>query len=137
MDTGFIVGLLDKSDPWHDWAISVAPNARGPWLTAEACIAECIHCLEGKAFIGRSRLFLFDWMERDLLHSKHFLPERQSLVFAEMNRYKSRYVDFADVCIVTLSDEFLRLPVFTTDSRDFAIYLRGRTPRQLFAPHNS
>jgi uncharacterized protein len=132
VDTGFLVGLLDSSDSCHDWAVSVAPSARGPWLTAEACIAEAVHCLSGKALPARARLF--DWMDRELLISQHVLPERRGIVFAEMNRYRGRSVDFADACIVTLSDQFPRLPVFTTDARDFSVYLRGRTPRLLIAP---
>jgi uncharacterized protein len=132
VDTGFLVGLLDSSDSNHDWAVSVAPRARGPWLTAEACIAEAVHCLSGKALPARARLF--DWMDRELLISHHALPERRGIVFSEMNRYRGRSVDFADACIVALSDQFPRLPVVTTDTRDFSVYFRGRTPRVLITP---
>ena len=129
VDTGFLVGLLDGSDPYHEWCLSVAPEVKGPWLTAEACIVEAVHCLQGKALPARSRLF--DWMDRALLVSQHSLPERRGIVFAEMNRYRGRNVDFADACLVSLSDEYPRMPLVTTDARDFSVYLRGRTPRKL------
>jgi len=132
VDTGFLVGLLDADDQWHRWAVSVAPRVKGPWLTAEACIAEVVHCLSGKAAPGRARLF--DWLARDLLISRHALPECRELVLAEMNRYRGRAVDFADACLVTLSDQHPLLPIVTTDATDFAVYLRGRTPRTLLAP---
>jgi uncharacterized protein len=132
VDTGFLVGLLDADDQWHEWAVGVAPRARGPWLTAEACIAEAVHCLSGKALPARARLF--DWLARELLVSQHALPESRELVFAEMNRYRGREVDFADACLVTLSDQHPLLPMVTTDAADFAVYFRGRTPRTIIAP---
>jgi predicted nucleic acid-binding protein len=132
VDTGFLVGLLDASDQWHAWAVKIAPQAKGPWLTAEACIAEAVHCLSGKALPARARLF--DWLARDLLLASHALPESRELVFAEMNRYRDREVDFADACLVTLSDQHPLLPIVTTDTRDFTVYLRGRTSRKLIAP---
>lgn len=132
VDTGFLVGLLDADDQWHPWAVSVAPRAKGPWLTAEACIAEVVHCLSGKAAPARARLF--DWLARDLLITRHALPECRELVFAEMNRYRGREVDFADACLVTLSDQYPRLPIVTTDAADFTVYLRGRTSRTLLVP---
>jgi predicted nucleic acid-binding protein len=132
VDTGFLVALLDRSDPWHPWAVSTVGQASGPWITCEACIAETLHCLRGKA--ARARTRLFDWMERDLLQSRDALPERRGLVFSEINRYRGRDVDFADACLVILSDQLPRLPLVTTDARDFAVYMRGRSARTIFAP---
>lgn len=132
VDTGFLVALLDRSDHWHTWAVSVVGKAPGPWITCEACIAETMHCLRGKAAPARAKLL--DWMERDLLESRHALPERRGLVFAEINRYRGRNVDLADACLVILSDELPRLPLVTTDARDFAVYMRGRSARTMLVP---
>lgn len=132
VDTGFLVGLLDAGDQWHAWAVDAAHEARGPWLTAEACIAEAVHCLSGKAFPARARLF--DWLDRGLLVSRHALPELRARVVAEMNRYRGREVDFADACLVALSDQYPELLIVTTDAEDFAVYLRGRTARRWLAP---
>ena len=72
VDTGFLVGLLDGSDPYHDWCVGVAPEAKGPWFTVEACIVEVVHCLQGRALPARIRLF--DWMDRGLLITDNCLP---------------------------------------------------------------
>ena len=47
-----------------------------------------------------------------------------------MFRYRDRWVDFADACIVVMSDEHPRLPVVSVDSADFAVYFFKRRPRR-------
>ena len=132
VDAGFLVGLLDASDPHHAWSVRTAARASGPWLTAEACITESLHCLSHRALPARARLF--GWLERGLLLSFHSLPERHSEVWTELIRYRGRSVDFADACLTVLSDLHPTLALITTDGRDFAVYLRGRTPRDLLTP---
>jgi hypothetical protein len=51
-----------------------------------------------------------------------------------MLRYRKRWVDFADACLVVLSDGRPKLPVVTVDASDFAVYFRGRTGRRLLVP---
>jgi predicted nucleic acid-binding protein len=55
-------------------------------------------------------------------------------VRAELLGYRKRWVDFADACLVVLSDEQPRLPVVTVDERDFGVYFRGRRGRKLLVP---
>jgi uncharacterized protein len=133
VDTGFLVALLDRSEPLHAWAVGSVAHAPGPWITCEACIAESLHCLKGRA-AQAARGRLLDWMERELLQSRHALPERRGVVFSELNRYRNREVDFADACLIALSDEMPRVPLITTDARDFAVYMRGRSARVVIMP---
>ncbi len=132
VDTGFLVALLDASDPHHAWSVRTAARASGPWLTVEACITESLHCLSRRALPARTRLF--GWLERGLLLSSHALPERHSEVWTELTRYHGRSVDFADACLTVLSDLHPSLTLVTTDRRDFSVYLRGRSPRLLLTP---
>ena len=62
------------------------------------------------------------------------LPDEFEPVRTEMFRYRSRWVDMADACLVIMSDSHPRLPVVTVDAKDFAVYFRGRSTRQLLAP---
>jgi predicted nucleic acid-binding protein len=62
------------------------------------------------------------------------LPEQLAQIRAETEKYRGRVVDFADACLMVLSDEFPRLPIVTVDANDFAVYLRGRAPRKLITP---
>jgi predicted nucleic acid-binding protein len=132
VDTGFLVALLNRDDDHHAWAARLLPSLRGPWLTAEACISESVFLLEaaGRESVER----LLGWPEQGLLLSRHFLPESLEAVRREMFRYKRRWVDFADACLVALSDERPKLPVVTVDGSDFAVYFRGRVARKLFVP---
>lgn len=81
-------------------------------------------------------LELYRQIERRLILSRHFLPEDLEKVADETARYRDRVVDFADACLMVLSDQFPRLPIVTTDVADFTVYLRGRSVRRLLAPNN-
>ncbi|MGH7436822.1 MAG: type II toxin-antitoxin system VapC family toxin, partial [Polyangiaceae bacterium] len=132
VDTGYLVALLNGQDDHHDWAVSLLPRLRGPWLTAEACVSEAVFLLEqaGRAAVAR----LLDWLDRGALVSRHLLPEELEAVRFEMLRYRERRVDFADACVLTLSDARPKLPVVTVDARDFAVYFRHRRGRRLLVP---
>jgi predicted nucleic acid-binding protein len=132
VDTGYLVALLNGTDAHHAWAASLVPSLRGPWLTAEACVSETVFLLEeaGRAPLER----LFGWLEQGLLVSRHFLPEELQAVRSEMFGYRNRWVDFADACLIRMSDQNPRLPVVSVDASDFAVYFRRRRGRRLFLP---
>jgi predicted nucleic acid-binding protein len=132
VDTGYLVALLNANDEHHAWAASLLPRLRGPWVTAEACISESVFLLEQAGRVAVERLL--EWMDKGALVSRHLLPEELEAVRREMLRYRERWVDFADACLVRLSDERPKLPVVTVDSADFAVYFRSRRGRRLLVP---
>ncbi len=134
VDTGFLVGLLNEFDAHHAWATSLVPELRGPWCTAEACIAEVIFMLDGSRRARDAVGQLLAWLESGVLEARHLLPEQLQPVRAELLRYHDRWVDFADACIVHLSDREPKLPVVTVDANDFAVYFRSRRGRRLLMP---
>jgi hypothetical protein len=132
VDTGVFIALLNEADRHHQWAAGLLPSLRGPWLTSEACVSETIFLLERA---GREAVERFvGWLERELVISQHFIPERLEPVRAELFAYRRRWVDFADACLVVASDLYPRLPVVTVDAKDFAVYLRKRPGRRLIVP---
>ena len=132
VDTGFLVALVDRRDGYHEWAVATAKTLPGPWLTCEACISESYHLL-GQIAPAES-LKILAMLESGGLMSQHLLPEQRANVHDEATRYHGRSVDFADACLVVLSDAAPRLPIVTVDKDDFAVYLRGRRPRHLLTP---
>lgn len=133
VDTGFIVALWDRKDPWHAWAAQTAASLRGPWLTCEGCVSE-IAFLLGEGLGPAAVLDFYEQVEGGLILSRHLLPEQLARVQAETSRYRGRVVDFADACLMVLSDQYPRLPLVTLDGNDFAVYLRGRRNRKLIVP---
>lgn len=133
VDSGFIVALWDRKDPWHAWATATATSLRGPWLTCEGCVSE-IAFLLGDGLGPAAVLDFYEQIERGLILSRHLVPEELARVQAETARYRGRVVDFADACLMVLSDQYPRLPVVTLDGNDFAVYLRGRKNRKLLVP---
>ena len=132
VDTGFLVALVDRKDGCHNWAVETARAMPGPWLTCEACISESYH-LRGQIAPAES-LKILTMLECGALISQHLIPEQLEAVRTEASRYHGRPVDFADACLVALSDAVPKLPIVTVDKADFAIYLRGRRPRHLVTP---
>ena len=132
VDTGVLVALLNGDDELNEWATSLVPSLKGPWLTAEACISETLFLIE---HAGREAAEeLFRWLSIGALISEHFLPEQLESLRDEILRYQDRWVDFADACVVLLSDRNPKLPVVTIDARDFAVYFRHRPRRHLILP---
>jgi predicted nucleic acid-binding protein len=132
VDTGYLVALLNGADEDHAWASELVDSLRGPWLTAEACISEAVFLLEGVGRVAVERLF--GWIEKEALLSRHFLPDDLEAVRRESARYRERWVNFADACVVVLSDRHPKLPVVTVDAADFAVYFRRRPGRRLLLP---
>jgi predicted nucleic acid-binding protein len=133
IDTGLIAALWDPRDSLHEWAREAAARAPGPWLTCEACVTEMAFLLSGRG--GPSAVLkLFGHLAAGSIRTRHLLPEGLMKVAAEIARYRDRRVDFADACLVVLSDEHPDLPVVTADRSDFQVYFRGRTPRTLITP---
>jgi len=132
VDTGFLVALAHQDDADHAWAARLTPSLPGPWLTCEACVTETAYLL-GKVSTLEARK-LYDLLDEGLLLSQHFLPEDLQAVRAELERYHHRTVDFADACLMVMSDAQPRLPIVTVDATDFAVYLRGRRARRLLTP---
>jgi predicted nucleic acid-binding protein len=132
VDTGFLVALLNAADDHHAWARALVPRLRGPWVTAEACVSETMFLLEQSGREAAERLF--DWLDNGALMSRHFLPDELEAIRRESLHYRERWVDFADACIVCMSDQRPRLPVVTVDARDFSVYFRRRRGRKLVLP---
>ena len=130
VDSNFLAALAVGEDPLHRWAISVLPQAPGPWLTCEACISETVFLIGeelGMAEVAR----LYEKIEFGLIECHRIVPDHLAAVMAESARYHGRMVDFADASLMVLSDLHPALPVVTADRNDFAVYLRNRSGRTL------
>jgi len=118
-DTGLIVALLARNDPYHPWALE-AFRTHSPFLTCDAVLAEA-----GSFFtdpVGLLRLV----SRGDLVIDPEFVLAREwAGVAALAMKYSDRPMDLADACLVRMTELNRRCRVWTVDRADFAVYRRN------------
>ena len=117
-DTGLLVGFLDRSDQYHAWAAGCLENLRAALTTCEAVIAEVEYLVPG------SGPLLMEMVQRGTLQIVPLLPKEAETIGTILRRYDR--MQFADACIVRMSERIPDSVVYTTDKRDFSIYRRHR-----------
>jgi predicted nucleic acid-binding protein len=120
LDTGPLVGSLDSDDQWHVWSATRFASIRQPALTCEAVISEACFLLREVPY---ARQKIFTLVERGILRIVPVLPEESPSVRALLTRYGKR-MDYADACIVRMSEQYRGHAVVTTDIEDFRVYRR-------------
>jgi predicted nucleic acid-binding protein len=133
LDTGPLVGALDRDDQWHAWAAAQFAGIRQPALTCDAVISESCFLLRD---VPGAREKIFALVERGVLRVVPVLPDESPAIRTLLARYGER-MDYADACLVRLSELHRKHIVVTTDAGDFRIYRRfGRqaVPLRLPAP---
>jgi predicted nucleic acid-binding protein len=118
-DTGFLVAFANRRDSHHQWAVELAERVTEPLLTCEAVLAETAFHLESSTL---ALAFV-----RDGLVKLSFAASEHISRLAELAaRYADRKPDFADLCLIRLSELYPQYPVVTTDVSNFRVYRRGR-----------
>lgn len=127
-DTGFLVAFANAADRHHDWAVGLAAQVTDPLLTCEAVLAEA-------AFHLRDTALVLAMVREGLVTPAFTVADHLDRIAALASRYADRAPDLADVCLVRMSELHPRLPVITTDVRDFRVYRRnGREAIPLVSP---
>lgn len=130
-DTGALVALLDRSDKHHFWAVACFKTLKPPVFTCEAVLAEAWHLL-GEA--SPSRCTLAALCQEGIIRSKFSFQDHAVEVWCLLKKYSDTPMDFADACLVRLSELHSNSCVWTTDS-DFRVYRRmGRQAIPVLAP---
>jgi uncharacterized protein len=117
-DTGLLVGFFDPSDQFHAWAAKCFAALHTALATCEAVMAETEYLVPG------SGPDLMEMVRRGTLEVVALLPAEADALAHLMKRYPK--MQFADACVVRLSEILTDPVVYTTDKRDFAIYRRRR-----------
>ena len=119
VDAGVIIAFIDYDDPNHDWAVSVF-SAHDALATCEAVVSEACTRLEYGGFKPHSVLQLV----ADGILTLEFSAEKNiTRILRLMEKYADRPMDFADACLVVMTEEFLDPMLFTLDD-DFRYYRR-------------
>ena len=127
-DTGFLVAFANARDHHHRWAVALAGEVTAPLLTCEAVLSEAAFHLRNSAVVLE---MVHDGLLTLAFDARQQLKELRQLAA----RYSDRRPDFADLCLVRLSELNPKHSVITVDAKDFGIYRRnGRDAIPLITP---
>lgn len=125
VDSGFLIGLFDESDPLHPRCRTFLKDYRGRFLTTEAVLTETLALLS-----AAQQLRCLDWLgdasRAGLLEVDREPPDFRALEKL-VRKYADQPMDFADASVVLLATRSGVREILTADRRDFAVYrLAGR-----------
>ena len=125
LDTGALVGLLDRSQSVHSACAGFFREWDGPVVTTEAVLTESTYLLSGVRGGGAACLdFVMGGGVVVVPSTQGSLHRCRNL----MEKYSDLPMAFADSTLVVLAEELNTDLVFTVD-QDFGVYrIRGRKP---------
>ena len=118
-DTGFLVAFANRTDRYHEWAAGLAARVTEPLLTCEAVLAET-------AFHLRSMPLVLNLVREGLVEIAFSASDHLIQLGDLAERYADRQPDFADICLIRMSELHPRHPVITVDRGDFRVYRRNK-----------
>lgn len=131
LDTGPLVAALRRPgdrDPFTPWAAKLIRSLPYPLFTCDAVLTEAAHFL-------RSPAKLIEAVQRGLLVSRFDTQSAAPRLAELVQKYADHPMDFADACLVYLSEQTKDCKIMTVDREDFTVYRRhGREPIPLLLP---
>ena len=130
LDTGPLVAAFrrpEDADAFTPWAAKLIRSLPYPLFTCDAVLTEAAHFL-------RSPAKILEAMSRGLLVSRFDTQNATSRLSELTAKYAERPMDFADACLVRMSELYTDCLIWTTDSH-FRVYRRhGRQAIPLLSP---
>jgi len=131
LDTGPLVAAFrrpEDKDPYTPWAAKLLRSLPYPLFTCDAVLTEAAHFL-------RSPAKLLEAVRRGLLVSRFDTQSAAPRLAELVRKYADRSMDFADACLVYLSEQTRDSKIVTIDRADFTVYRRhGREAIPLLLP---
>ena len=118
-DTGFLVAFANRNDRHHDWAVGVAERLTEPVLTCEVVLAEASFHLQNVPIV---LAMIREGLLTVAFDCRDHLPQLEALA----KRYADRRPDFADLCLIRMSELHPGHSVITVDRADFRVYRRNK-----------
>jgi predicted nucleic acid-binding protein len=122
IDTGPLAAFLNKSDLYHDWALTQFSQLNPPFYTCESVISEVCFLLRNT---DNGVINMFQLLERDLIHVPFDLESEISTIVSLMKKYNNVPMSLADACLVRMSEQISDSIICTLDS-DFRIYRKEK-----------
>lgn len=125
VDTGALLALLDRRDPWHEACVMVFSSIRLPLATTAAILAELFRFLvENPDALSKA----WQLLRSDAITVMPISDDDLSVIEDLMVKYSDRPMDFADATLVRLAQRESLSTIFTVDHNDFETYrIRGKS----------
>jgi predicted nucleic acid-binding protein len=134
LDTGPLVGYLNRADQHHQWAVSCWAALYDPLLTCESVLSEAIFVLQAE---GADPEPVYGLVERGIVRLGFVVEQHRADVFRLLRKYADQPMSLADASLVRMAELTEDCQVFTTD-KDFLIYRRkGRHVIPLLSPFDA
>ncbi len=131
VDTGPLIALFNRNDKHHSWSFRHFREFKPPLITCDAVLAEALYILRRDP---AAVPFILGLVEKDVIVSSFSISKNAFAVRKLMTKYKDTPMDFADACVVRMTELMGDCRVWTVDS-DFKVYRRnGRAIIPLIFP---
>jgi len=131
LDTGALIGYLNRKDQHHGWAVESWAALSDPLWTCEAVLSEAVFSLQSERM---SLDPILHYLESGIIGLDFVLEENRADVLNLLRKYADQPMSLADACLVRMAELNDNCQIFTTD-RDFRVYRRkGRGVIPLLAP---
>jgi predicted nucleic acid-binding protein len=118
-DTGFLVAFISQRDHHHDWALNLARQWDEPFLTCESILSET-------AFHLGNCSSIFEMLNKHFVRLAFDCNDHLRQLESLAEDYADRKPDFADLCLIRMSELFPKHAVITIDREDFRVYRRNK-----------
>ncbi len=122
VDTGPLVAFLNKSDYYHDWALSRFSQLNPPFFTCESVISEVCFLLRNTENGTEN---VFELLERELIQIPFTLDSEIRTIVSLMKKYSNLPMSLADACLVRMSEQISESTICTLDN-DFRVYRKEK-----------
>ncbi len=119
-DAGPLYAYCATRDKHHKWAGTIAQEVSPPLYTCEPVLTEVFWRIQKH---GGNLDLLWEWIDRDALVVDFCTADHWPDLRRLMTRYTDQGMDFADACLVRMSELAADCRVWTTDA-DFQVYRR-------------
>jgi uncharacterized protein len=121
IDTGPLVAALNGRDKFHEWARHVLGGVRPPLLTCEAVLSEAAYLLRG---VRGGPVALLELVTRGLVRCSFRLEDEATAVRQLLTKYAPVRIDFADACLIRMSEAQVDCELLTLDREFRDVYRR-------------
>ena len=123
LDTGFVVALVNASDPDHERCLDVWRELHVQLVSVEGVLVEAAHMLRRTAGGIDAIVGIVFGAGTELVPTS---DERAARAVALMAKYADVPMDFVDALLVVIAEERAIQDVLTLDRRGFDVYRIGR-----------